>query len=159
MYFKSGFVHSGRWGVEAWLHSNQWEFCCDLHGPEFHPCLCSFAARLKSYEDAWARKRNLESQYCLQTVGVKLLGKSQGNWAGIKVMCLAGHVLDGFFVLSISSLAAWTVNDVLQSNLICRELQFWHVAICDAFTDRGVTGSFSRSDNRRVQDNQKSEHT
>lgn len=74
-------------------------------------------------------------------------------------MCLAGRVLAAFFVLSISSLAAWTENDVLQTNLVCRELQFLHVAICSAFTGRGMPGSFLRSDNRRVQDNQKSEHT
>lgn len=49
--------------MNVWLHSDQWDFCHDFPRPEFRPCLCSFAARLKNYEDAWARKRNLESQH------------------------------------------------------------------------------------------------
>lgn len=98
MYFKSGFVHCGRWGWKSGFIQISGSFAMICMGQNFILVYVVLQPGWRAIKMPGPEKEilNLNIFFAIATVGVKMLGKSQGNWTGIEVMCLAVCVLDAF---------------------------------------------------------------
>jgi len=153
MYFKCECVHFGRWGWTFGFIQISGSFAMIFPGQNFVLVYVVLQPGWRTMRMPGPEREILNLNIfffflsLLQTLGVKMLGKSQGNRTGIEVRCLAGFFSRCYCARAISSLASWAENDVLQTYPICRKQLSCHRDICIAFTGRGLLGSSLRSDN------------
>lgn len=161
MYFKSGFVHCGRWGWKSGFIQISGSFAMICMGQNFILVYVVLQPGWRAIKMPGPEKEilNLNIFFAIANSWGKNAGKVPRKLNWYRSHVLSWLCFRCFFVFSISSPTARTESDVLRINPICRKLQSWCGAICIAFNSRGMLGSFLRSDNSWVQDNLKSEHT
>lgn len=98
MYFKSECIHCRRWGWMFGFVQICGSFAMIFTGQNFVLVYVILQPGWRTIRMPGPEKEILNLNFfffsLLQTVGVKMLGKSQGNWTGIEVICLEGCFLD-----------------------------------------------------------------